>query len=129
MRDEATVLTLEISGNSVAPQGLNFRRSVVALDETPNPELAYHVEVLAEGTDAVTARYATAADRVLAVLPFDPDDPLVDAGALTVKEIGDLVASDSTGKGGLKSDTIRKALNRDLKDRVDSLDGRWWRTS
>jgi AAA domain len=134
-RDEATALTLEITGNSVAPVVLNLRRSVVALDAGPNPELSYSVEVLAEGTEAVTARYATAADRVLAVLPFmgAPGDDLgqgLDEGErLTVKAIGDLLAADSTGKGPLKADTIRKALNRDLKDRVDSFDGAWWRTS
>jgi hypothetical protein len=49
-----------------------------------------------------------------------------------VREIGDRVAHDATGKGGLKHDTIRRVLNRDLEGRVDSLgdrmDTRWWRT-
>jgi hypothetical protein len=69
------------------------------------------------------AREPSAADRVLAVLSFDPNE------RLTSKAVGDLVAADVTGKGGLKTDTIRKALNRDLKDRVDSIDGTRWRTS
>jgi len=45
-------------------------------------------------------------------------------------EFDDLVAKDSTGKGGLKHDTIRATLIDKLKGRVDSesrYDGsRWW---
>jgi AAA domain len=123
---ESVFVTFEITGNSLDPVTFNIRRSVVALDESPNPELSYSVEVVAEGTEAVAARYATAADRVLAVLPFTADE------ALKVAQIGDLVASDATGKGGLKADTIRKALNRDLEGQVDSIgshpDIRWWRS-
>jgi hypothetical protein len=81
------------------------------------------VEVVAEGAEAVTARYATAAERVLAVLPFSAEE------ALKVQQIGDLVAGDSTGKGGLKQGTVRKVLNRELEGQVDSIDGAWWRTS
>jgi hypothetical protein len=50
-----------------------------------------------------------------------------------VREIGDLVAADATGNGGLKHDTIRRVLNRDLEGSVDTLSagersgGRWWR--
>jgi hypothetical protein len=60
---------------------------------------------------------------VLAVLSFDPKR------AAPSKAIGDLVAADVSGKSGLKAHTIRKVLNRDLKGRVDSIDGTWWRTS
>ena len=51
---------LEISGNSIDPLTLNIRRSVVALDESPNPEISYEVEVTAEGADAVAAQFKTA---------------------------------------------------------------------
>jgi hypothetical protein len=58
------------------------------------------------------------------VLPRHVED------ALAVKEIGDLVAHDATGRGGLKHDTIRQALNRDLDGKVDRIgegwDVRWW---
>ena len=46
---------------------------------------------------------------------------------MSVKEIGDLVKGDATGKGPLKANTIRQALNRDLEGQVDHLEGRWWR--
>jgi len=120
---ESVFVTFDITGNSLDPITFNIRRSVVALDDSPDPELSYAVEVVAEGTAAVSVRYATAADRVLAVLAFTDDE------RLTVREIGDLVAEDATGKGGVKHDTIRKALNRELKGQVDSIDGTWWRTS
>jgi hypothetical protein len=120
--DEAVLVMFEISGNSLDPVTFNLRRSVVALDDSPNPELAYSAEVVAEGSDAVSARYMKAADRVYAALPDVPGE------SLTVKEIGDLVKADASGKGPLKADTIRKALNRDLEGRVDGVDGRWWRT-
>jgi phosphoribosyl-ATP pyrophosphohydrolase len=104
------------------------RRRVVALSDSPDPELSYSAEVIAEGAEAVASKYMTAAERVLAVLPESPED------ALTVREIGDLVAHDATGNGGLKHDNIRRVLNRDLGGKVDSLspgsrtDNRWWRT-
>jgi hypothetical protein len=98
---------------------------VVAFDETPNPELSYDAEVLAEGADARQVGLMSAADRVFAVLPASAE------AALLVKEIGDLVAHDATGRGGLKHDTIRKALNRDLDGKVNNIgehmDVRWWR--
>jgi len=124
-RDEDdVVVTFEVTGNSIDPITFNVRRHVEALDDSPDPELVYTVEVVAEGPDARTARYTKAADRVLAVLPRGTDE------ALLVREIGDLVAHDDTGKGGLKHDTIRKNLNRDLEGRVDSIgdhpDVRWW---
>ena len=124
--DEAVNATFEITGNSVDPVAFTIRRSVVSLDESPNPELSYSVEVTAQGEEAVRARFATAADRVLAVLPPDGKQ------ALTVKEIGDLVAHDGVGRP-LKADTISKALRRDLEGQVDGLgqDGSgakvWWR--
>ena len=68
---EMVHLMLEITGNSLEPITFNLRRGVVALDESPNPELSYSVEVIAEGDEAITARYLTAGDRVYAVLP-DP---------------------------------------------------------
>jgi hypothetical protein len=128
--DDDVVLAVEITGNSIDPQTFRVRRQVVALDESPDPELSYHVEVIAEGQAAKAAKYLTAADRVLAVLPSSVDD------AITVTEIGDLVAHDETGKGGLKHDTIRRSLNRELGERVDAIgdasgggrDRRWWRT-
>ena len=52
---------------------------------------------------------------------------------MTVRELGDAVAHHDTGRGGLKHDTIRRALNRDLEGRVDSLsagrDTFWWATA
>jgi hypothetical protein len=119
---EMAYLTFEITGNSLDPLTFNLRRGVVALDETPNPELSYSVEVIAEGNEAVAARYLTAGDRVYAVLPDTPED------AVTVKVIGDRLVADDTGKGPMKADTIRKALNRDLEGKVDVLEGRWWRS-
>lgn len=120
--DESVIVTFEITGNSLDPVTFNLRRSVVALDDSPNPELSYSVEVVAEGAEAISARYLKAGDRVYAVLSSDPSE------ALGVKEIGDLVKADASGKGPLKADTIRKALNRDLEGKVDGADGRWWRT-
>jgi len=125
--DEAVTVTFEITGNSLDPMTFNVRRCVVALDDSPDPELSYSAEVIAEGTDAVRAKYITTRERVLAVLPTTSDD------ALTIHEIGDLVAHDDTGKGGIKHDNIRRALNRDLEGQVDRLgdrmDTRWWRVN
>jgi hypothetical protein len=129
-RDHGDVtLRFEITGNSLDPLTFTVERSVEALDDSPNPELRYSARVLAQGAEAVAAMYATASDRVLAVLPDSPED------ALPIREIGDRVANDATGKGGLKHDTIRRALNRDLGGRVDSVEPgkpgvetRWWRT-
>jgi AAA domain len=122
---ESVTATVEITGNSLETVMVTLRRSVVALDESPNPELAYAVEVLAEGEQAARVRLQTASDRVYAVLPEAPE-------SLTIQEIGDAVANDSTGKGGLKASTIRSSLNRDLKGQVDSMSDagqptRWWR--
>jgi len=123
--DTDVVVTFEITGNAFDPVTFRARRRVEALDDSPNPELRYDVEVLAEGAAARETRYMGAAARVLAVLPDR------DADAITVREIGDLVARDATGRGGLKHETIRQALNRDLDGRVDRLgehrDVRWWR--
>ena len=123
--DEAVNATFEVTGNSIDPVTFTIRRSVVSLDDDPNPELSYWVEVIAEGAEAVRARFATASERVLAVLPDRPED------GLTVKEIGDLIANDGMNKP-LKADTIRTALTRELEGLVDSL-GKvgttkvWWR--
>lgn len=124
-RDEAdVVVTFEVTGNALDPVTFTVRRHVEALDDTPDPELTYRAEVLAEGVEAREARFLTAADRVLGVLPVSIED------ALLVTEIGDRVAHDVTGKGGLKHDTIRRVLNRDLADKVDKVgahpDVRWW---
>jgi hypothetical protein len=122
--DPDVVLSFEITGNAIDPVSFRVRRRVLALDDSPNPELSYEVEVLAEGADARATRYLRAADRVRAVLPSKIES------ALSVTEIGDLVAHDATGKGGLKHDTIRQALNRDLDGEVDRIgdhrDKRWW---
>ena len=125
--DPSVTVTFDISGNSIDRVTLNVRRTVSALDETPNPELSYAAEIVAEGAEVREAQFRTGAERVLAVLPF------TDVEALTIKDIGDHVANDGTGKGGMRRDTIRKALNRDLEGRVDKADegmfSRWWRTS
>jgi hypothetical protein len=127
---EMAHITFEITGNSLDPLTFNLRRGVVPLDESPNPELSYSVEVIAEGDEAVAARYLKAGDRVYAVLPDTPED------AVTVNVIGDRLVADDTGKGPMKADTIRKALNRDLEGRVDCVEGTggrganqtlWWR--
>ena len=97
----------EVTGNSIDPITLNVRRSVTALDESPNPEISYSVEVTAEGADAVAVRYATAPDRVFAALGLGAED------AKTVRQIGDACAHDGSDKP-LKHDTIRQALNRTL---------------
>jgi hypothetical protein len=100
---------------------------VMALDESPNAEISYSAEVIAEGVEATVSKYMTAADRVYAVLPATAEE------ALSVREIGDLVAADATGNGGLEHDTIRRVLNRDPEGKVDTLSagersgGRWWR--
>jgi AAA domain len=126
MDEPDMVVTFELTGNSIDPLTFRVRRRVVALDDSPNPEISYSVEVVAEGADAVASQYMAAAERVLAVLPAAPED------ALSIREIGDLVADDTTGKGGLKHDTIRRALNRDLDGQVDKIgeqkDTRWWRS-
>jgi hypothetical protein len=126
-RDESDVVaTFEITGNSIDPVTFRLRRHVQALDDSPDPELVYQVEVLAEGAEVRETRFMTAADRVLAILPGNAED------AVSVKEIGDLVAQDMTGHKPLRADTIRKALNRDLDGQVDSvgdrMSTRWWRT-
>ena len=124
--DPDVIVTFELSGNTIDPLTFRVRRRVVALDESPNPEVSYSAEVVAEGAEAVASKYLTAAERVLAVLPTVPED------ALTVRGIGDLVAKDATGNGGMKPDTIRRALNRDLDGQVDKIgermDTRWWRS-
>ncbi len=125
--DPDVTLSVEATGNSIDPLTFRIRRRVEALDDSPDPELRYEVEVLAEGAEAQAARFATAAERVLAVLPLHVED------ALTTRDIGDLVAHDATGKG-LKADTIRRVLNRDLAGEVDSIKtgghygARWWRS-
>jgi hypothetical protein len=123
--DPDVVVTFELTGNSIDPLTFRVRRRVLALDDSPNPEISYSAEVIAEGVEAVSSRYLTAAERVLAVLPPFAED------ALTVREIGDLVAHDATGNGGMRHDTIRVALNRDLEGKADRIgegrDVRWWR--
>jgi hypothetical protein len=62
---------------------------------------------------------------VYEVLPAEAVD------GLTVKEIGDGVAADRCGQP-LKAETIRVALSKGLRDRVDTdgargVPGRWWR--
>ena len=122
--DPRVAVTFDISGNSIDRVTLNVRRTVSALDETPNPELSYAAEIVAEGAEVREAQFRTAPERVLAVLPS------TDVDALTVREIGDLVAHDGAGSG-LKQDTIRKALTRALERQVDRVDEgmatRWWR--
>jgi hypothetical protein len=124
--DPDVVVTFEISGNAIDPLTFRVRRRVAALDDTPNPVLSYQAKVIAEGAKARETGFLTAAERVLKVLPERAED------ALLVREIGDRVAHDATGKGGLKHDTIRRVLNRDLDGRVDShgerMDTRWWRS-
>jgi hypothetical protein len=124
--DADVVVTFEITGNAIDPLTFRLRRQVSALDDSPNPELSYHAEVLAEGAEVRETRFMSGPERVLGVLPERIED------ALTVREIGDLVAHDVTGKGGLKHDTIRRVLNRDLGGQVDKIgdhpDVRWWRS-
>ena len=127
--DPEVVVTFELSGNSIDPLTFRVRRRVVKLDDSPDPEISYSAEVVAEGVEARETQFMSAADRVLAVLPA------AEANGLTVREIGDLVAHDATGRGGLKHDTIRRVLNRDLEAQVDSISlgsgpgqgTRWWR--
>jgi len=123
--DPDVVVTFEVTGNSIDPLTFRVRRRVAALDDSPDPELSYSAEVIAEGAAAIAAQYATAAERVLAVLPSTAEN------ALLVREIGDLVAHDASGKGGLKHDTIRRVLNRELTSVLDRVgegrDVRWWR--
>lgn len=129
-RDESPDVTVrfEITGNNIDPLTFTVRRTVNAQDDSPNPELTYKAEVLAEGAEARATTYMTAADRVFAALPDRIDQ------ALNIREIGDVVAHDITGKGGLKHDTIYRALTRELDGRVDHDGGRdsqrstrWWR--
>jgi hypothetical protein len=124
-QDGPVVVTFEITGNAIDPVTFVVHRSVAALEDGPNPELSYEVAVLAEGEKARETRHMSAADRVLAVLPSRQED------ALSVTEIGDRVAQDVTGKGGLKRNTIRQVLNRDLEGQVDAVgsqsDRRWWK--
>lgn len=124
--DPDVVVTVEVTGNSIDPLTFRVRRRVYALDDSPNPDLAYEADVIAEGVEAREKRYRNAADRVLSVLPSGAD------AGLTVKEIGDLVAEDGSEKA-LKAATIRRALTQDLRGRVDTdgstgIEGRWWRT-
>lgn len=125
--DPDVVVTFEVSGNSIDPLTFRVRRRVEALDSTPNPELRYEAEVLAEGAEARAFGFMSGPERVLAVLPRRAED------ALTVRELGDLVAHDATGRGGLRHDTIRQALNRTLEGQVDRIgqhpDVRWWASS
>jgi AAA domain len=122
--DPDVVVTFEVTGNSIDPLVFKVRRRVEALDDSPNPELRYAAEVISEGAEARAREFATAADRVYAVLGQG------ESNRMTVREIGDAVAHDDTGRGGLKYDTIDKALRRDLEGRVDSVkagrDTFWW---
>ncbi|HET9311502.1 MAG TPA: hypothetical protein VFP41_09830 [Actinomycetota bacterium] len=113
------LLTFEVTGNSIDPMSFSLRRHVLALDGSPNPALDYRVEFVAEGAEVKAKAYMSAADRIMAVLPKGRDEGLL------VKEIGDLVANDSTGKGGLKHDTIRSTLNDKLKGRGLRVPLRW----
>ena len=131
---------LAVLGELVALVGLDAVVAAAAVD--PVLAAATHVDpvVARQRAHAVVARtgldpvvsgsaedvidasfFLTAGDRVYAVLPDTPED------AITVKVIGDRLVADDTGKGPMKADTIRKALNRDLEGRVDVLEGRWWR--
>jgi hypothetical protein len=127
-QDPDVVAMFQVTGNSLDPLTFSVRRRVVSLGEGPGAELEYSVQIVAEGADAVReTKFKNAADRVLAVLPVGQDN------GLYIKEIGDLVANDDTGNGGLKHSTIRARLNTDLKYLVDTdgssgREGRWWRT-
>lgn len=91
--------------------------------ETSNPELAYGIEVLREGADAVAAAAVTTKDRAWAAFGAGND-----AGA-TVAEITERVKAD--GKRHVKDDTVKRALGA-LRDRgqAESDGGKpalWWR--
>jgi hypothetical protein len=121
------VATFEVSGNSIDPVVFRVRRRVEARGEGPNPPLVYSAEVIAEGEEARRARFRPAGERILATLPDSMEE------ALLVQEIGDRVAHDETGLGGIKHDNIRARLNDLRKDGKADAWGeqdqrRWWRT-
>ncbi len=100
--DESAVLaSFEVSGNSLDPIAFRLRRSVVALEDGPNPDLSYSAEVIAEGAEARPNARPSTADRVRAVLGHGPDE------RLTVSRIGDRLAEEGQP---LKARTIQRAL-------------------
>jgi hypothetical protein len=121
------IASFEVTGNSVEPLAFRVRRTVLNLDDGPNPDLSYEAEVVAEGAEARPGARRTAADRVREVLGHGQE------AGLTVKEIADRVGPfliDGEEKF-LKHATIRAALNRTLEnevdnDQADSAARRWW---
>jgi hypothetical protein len=107
---KATHVTLgwSFEGDEIPDIRLRTRRRVWAEDpDDLGSALHYEVEVLdADGAPVVgVAGLSPAVARVLAVLE--------DAGrAVTVREIGDALAEDSTGRRPLKARTIQDALNK-----------------
>ena len=125
--DDVRTVRLEITGNSMPDVGLTLRRAVVPLDDSPNPELSYYVEVVSEGLEDVGQPW-TAERRVLALLPTDP------AYGLRVAEVQEATMNDESGLSPLKMDTVGRTLRRLREDTKADTDsqvgsaGRWWRT-
>ena len=121
----AVDVMFEITGNSIDPITLNVRRSVIALQEGPSPEISYSVMVTDEGADAIARKFRTAADRVYSALEQGPEN------GKTIKQIGDACARDGSDKGLLGdtiSKTLRRALSRGEVDTLTQASGSlWWR--
>jgi hypothetical protein len=124
--DEMETVRLEISGNSIGESGLTLRRSVLPLDDSPNPELSYYVEITSEGSEESSQPW-TAERRLDDLLPDDP------AEGLLVAEVQDGTKNDKSGLGPMKMDTVSRTLRRLREDGRADTDGevgkpgRWWK--
>jgi len=110
----ATTVTLDLDfqGDEIAERTVQIRRRVWADDpEDIGSALHYEVtrvEAFEMDTDPTMAGLNPAAIRVRAVLDADGQ-------SRTVREIGDVLADDPSGRGPLKARTIQDALNK-LRD-------------
>jgi DNA-binding transcriptional ArsR family regulator len=105
-RRTTVVLDLDCQGDETADRTVRIRREVWSDDpDDLSSPLHYRVTELDEPapSDPRTAGLAPAATRILRVLE---DEQL----PLTVQQIGDRVAVDDTGRGGLKERTIQDGL-------------------
>jgi DNA-directed RNA polymerase specialized sigma24 family protein len=123
---EADKVRVDVSGNSIGDTGFDVARSVVALDESANPDLSYHVEVTAEGAEQKAEPW-TARRRVLALLPTDQTK------AMTKAEVQDATVDDASGLRPLRTETVKKALQELHREgEVDAIEAvgqasLWWR--
>jgi hypothetical protein len=122
------VVRFEITGNSINPVAFTVRRHVVVLDDSPNPELSYYVQITDEGPEPPGDRRFTAGERIREAMGAD---------RLSVAEIQDRTAHDLAvtehGMKPLQTETVGRELRRLREsgevdtDGASGVPGRWWR--